>query len=99
MNEKIKDGVIPIGLCKQAVMKLDSFLTDINEILEDPDIEDDDRDTFNTIKETGNLMIAHIVNIVSKEMSEEEFETTDVQLDDIDSYPEDNDDILDMDIQ
>lgn len=99
MNEKIKDGVIPIGLCKQAVMKLDSFLTDINEILEDPDIEDDDRDTFNTIKETGNLMIAHIVNIVSKEMSEEEFETTDVQLDEIDSYPEDNDDILDMDIQ
>ena len=99
MNEKIKDGVIPIGLCKQAVMKLDSFLTDINEILEDPDIEDDDRDTFNTIKETANLMIAHIVNIVSKEMSEEEFETTDVQLDEIDSYPEDNDDILDMDIQ
>ena len=99
MNEKIKDGVIPIGLCKQAVMKLDSFLTDINEILEDPDIEDDDRDTFNTIKETGNLMIAHIVNIVSKEMSEEEFETTDVQLDEIDSYPEDNDDILDMNIQ
>ena len=99
MNEKIKDGVIPIGLCKQAVMKLDSFLTDINEILEDPDIEDDDRDTFNTIKETGNLMIAHIVNIVSKEMNEEEFETTDVQLDEIDSYPEDNDDILDMDIQ
>lgn len=99
MNEKIKDGVIPIGLCKQAVMKLDSFLTDINEILEDLDIEDDDRDTFNTIKETGNLMIAHIVNIVSKEMNEEEFETTDVQLDEIDSYPEDNDDILDMDIQ
>ena len=99
MNEKIKDGVIPIGLCKQAVMKLDSFLTDINEILEDPDIEDDDRDTFNTIKETGNLMIAHIVNIVSKEMNEEEFETTDVQLDEIDSYPEDNNDILDMDIQ
>ena len=44
-------------------------------------------------------MIAHIVNIVSKEMNEEEFETTDVQLDEIDSYPEDNDDILDMDIQ
>ena len=64
MNEKIKDGVIPIGLCKQAVMKLDSFLTDINEILEDPDIEDADRDTFNTIKETGNLMIAHILKII-----------------------------------
>ena len=26
---------LPLGLCKQAVMKLDSFMTDINEIKED----------------------------------------------------------------
>ena len=47
-----------------------------------------------SVKKQYEALIAN-----QQEMSEEEFETTDVQLDEIDSYPEDNDDILDMDIQ
>ena len=34
---------IPLGLCKQAVMKLDSFINDINEIREDADIDPEDK--------------------------------------------------------
>lgn len=97
MEENIKDGVIPLGLCKQAVMKLDSFLTDITEIMGDPDLSPEQLETFNTIKETANLMIANIVNIVASEMDEEEFMGVNVEMDKFESYP-DNNEIEDEDI-
>ena len=97
MEENIKDGVIPLGLCKQAAMKLDSFLTDITEIMGDPDLSPKQLETFNTIKETANLMIATIVNIVASEMNEEEFMGVNVEMDKFESYP-DNSESEDEDI-
>lgn len=83
-QEELKDGKLPLGLIKQATLKLDSFMTDINEIKDDPDIDDEDKATFETIIEISSTMLAHIINIVSKELDEEEFLNEQIQMDNID---------------
>ena len=89
----MNDGKIPLGLCKQACMKLGSFLEDIHEIKEDPDLDPEDREVFEKISDISAIMMANIVNIVSKEMGEEEFLNEEVPMDEISEYPET--DILD----
>lgn len=79
---------IPLGLCKQAVMKLDSFMTDINEIREEEGLTAEDKQTFEQIAEITGTILAAIVNIVTREMGEEEFLSEDIALDEIDRYPE-----------
>lgn len=37
---------MPLGLCKQATMKLDAFITDIHEIKEDEDLSPEDKQMF-----------------------------------------------------
>lgn len=78
---------IPLGLCKQAVMKLDAFITDICEIKEDEDLDADDKQTFEQIAEISGSMLAAIINIVAKEIDEEEFLSEDIPMDDIERYP------------
>lgn len=85
--ENVPDGKIPLGLCRQAVMKLDSFIVDINEIMEDPDVEDSDRMLFGQMVEYAGIMMANIVNIVSRECGEEEFLAEQPGMDQIDAYP------------
>lgn len=97
MNDA-KDGVIPIGLCKQAHMKLESALVDIMEIKEDDDLSEEDKETFSTMAETLGLMMAHIVNIVTKEIGEDDFLNEDVGMDELDPYPE-TPNIMDMEIE
>lgn len=77
---------IPLGLCKQAVMKLDAFITDICEIKEDEDLDPDDKQTFEQIAEISGSMLAAIINIVTKEIDEEEFLSEDIPMDDIERY-------------
>ncbi len=85
---------LPLGVCKQAILKYESALNDINEILSDEDIDDEQRETFSTIAEyTGNI-IAHIYNEVSSEIGEEEFLAEQIEMDKIDNWPGENDDIL-----
>lgn len=79
---------IPLGLCKQAVMKLDSFMTDINEIREEEGLTAEDKQTFERIAEITGTILAAIVNIVTREMGEEEFLSEDIAMDEIDRYPE-----------
>lgn len=102
-NPNIPDGKLPLGLFKQASLKLDAFMTDCYEILEDPDLEQEDRDTMNTIIEVSGLIAAYIINIVSKEMGEEEFLNEQIPMDKIEKYPGDeNDDggnIIDEEIE
>ena len=97
MNEQ--DGKLPLGLCKQAVMKLDAFITDVREIVEDPDLEVEDRQDFETMAEMASTMLATIINIVNKECEEHVFLGEKIPMDDIDEYPEDNSDIMDMEIE
>lgn len=101
-NINIPDGKIPLGLCKQVCMKLESVLVDLHEILEDPDVEGDDRDTFEQMTEMCAMIMAATTNIVMKEMEEEEFISISIPIDDIDDYPGDeidtDTDILDQEI-
>lgn len=94
MNEI--DYKIPLGLCKQAVMKLDAFIADVNEIKEDPDLEPEDRQDFETMSEMACTMLATIVNIVNKECEEEVFLGEKIPMDEIDSYPEDQIEEIDL---
>lgn len=90
---------IPIGLCKQAVMKFDSASSDIHEILEDEDLNEYERKIFQMISEYTSTFIAHIVNIVKQECGEEDFLQEEVPMDDIDQYPGDDIPIEDMSIE
>lgn len=94
--DQLNDGKIPLGLCKQAVMKLESFMTDIQEIKEDPDVSSEDKENFEKMSEIAGFMAANIVNIISKECDETEFLNENVPMDEIDSYPGDDIDILDI---
>lgn len=75
---------VPLGLCRQAVMKLDAFMVDIHEIKEDEELSPEDRQIFEQIAEISGEMMAAIVNMVTKEMGEEEFLSEDVVMDKID---------------
>lgn len=72
---------MPLGLCRQAAMKLDAFIADIHEIKEDEELYPEDRETFEQIAEISGTMMAAIVNMVTKEMGEEEFLAEDVVMD------------------
>lgn len=96
--DQVSDGKIPLGLCKQAALKLESFITDICEIKEDPDIDPLDKEDFEKMVEIAGVMEATIVNIVSKECSEEDFIGTEVAMDEIGSYPGDEPEIVDQSI-
>ena len=61
------ENKLPLGICKQAVLKYESALNDINEILEDIN-DSEQKEVFGVIAElTGNI-ISHIYNQVSAEM-------------------------------
>lgn len=96
--EDVKDGKIPLGLCKQAALKLESFISDICEIKEDPDLDPQDKDDFEKMIELAGTMEAVIVNIVSKECEEDEFMGEEIDMDEIGTYPGDAEDILEEEI-
>lgn len=98
MNE-IADGKIPLGLCKQAALKLESFIVDINEIREDPDVDQEDKDNLEKMVEIAGTMEAMIINMISKECGEEEFLAIEVPMDEMGPYPGDDVDIEDVPIE
>lgn len=94
----VQDGKIPLGLCKQAAMKLESFMGDVMEIREDPDLDPQDRQDFETMSEMAGNMLAALINIVNKECEEHEFLGEKIPMDIINEYPElsiDDSDIMD----
>lgn len=91
------EGRIPLGLFKQAYMKIESALMDFHEIKEDEDIDGDEKKIIDDMIECTEVMMAHIINIVSKEMGEEEFLNEHVPIDEIDQFPSsESDDILEQ---
>lgn len=96
INNKYK---IPVGICKQAVMKIESAMTDILEAREDPDISDEHRYSMEGLGEILGQCVAVIINIVNEEIGEEEFINEIIDMDEIDPYPEENNEnLLDMEI-
>ena len=92
------DGKLPLGILKQSVMKLGSFMQDMYEACEDDDVSDDQKHTFMALAEMAGNMSAAITNAVSAEMSEEEFMREEINMDEIEPYPEANSDLLDEEI-
>lgn len=91
-------GALPLGVMRQAVMKLDSFITDMAECMEDEDIDDYDRQSFCVLKETAANMEATLVNVAMKEISEEDFLAEEPEMDPIDPAPGEVDDIMDEEL-
>ena len=86
---------LPLGICKQAIMKYESALADVREIIEDENIQDSDKDDFVYIAEYTGSIIANMYNKVMQEMGEEEFINESVNMDEIDKWPGDCDNVLD----
>jgi len=89
---------IPLGLFKQSIMKLDSLMTDLYEIKEDADLDPEDQHTISSMVEIAGTMEATLLNIVKKELDEDDFLNEAIEMDEIDSYPERYEDILDSPI-
>lgn len=90
----MNDGRIPLGLCKQAYMKLEGALCDIYEIKEDDDLDENEKQIFTEIAECLSISMAHIVNIISKEIEEEDFLNENIPMDEVGTYPESESDDL-----
>ncbi len=86
---------LPLGLMKQAVMKLDSALSDLYEISNDDDIDEIDKNDFDNMSEYITNIIAAITIKASKEIGEEEFIRENINMDEIEPYPGEIGDILD----
>lgn len=93
------ENKLPLGLCKQAAMKLESFMTDVMEIKETDNLEPNDKQDFETMAELSCNMLAALVNIVNKECEEAEFLGEKIPMDEIDTYPENESDIMDEEIE
>lgn len=90
---------LPLGLIKQAYLKLEAFAGDIYEILEEEDLTEDQRNTFQTMKEMSTVLMAHLINIIKEECGEEEFLAEEVPMDEIEGWPGDDLDIMDQEIE
>jgi hypothetical protein len=97
MNEI--ESKLPLGLCKQVTLKLESVITDLYEIREDEEVSEEDKEVFEKMTEIAGNMEAAMINIVSKELGEDEFMQETVPMDEIGEYPGDDVDILDQDIE
>lgn len=89
---------LPLGLLKQATMKLDSFLSDVHEIKEDENLSPEQHLVMSQISDMAGNMMAAMINMVAAEIGEEEFLAEDINMDDIEEYPDDTSDMMDTEI-
>lgn len=92
-----------ITICKQAVMKMESAMTDINEIKESEVLTEEERNVFSQMIEMNGNMLAVIVNLVAEKsgVSEEDFMSEQITPEEISEYPDVNksEDILNEPIE
>ena len=82
MNERL-----PLGVLKQAFMKIQSFIEDIHEAADDPSLTEDELYEFQQMGEVSSIMALRILDIVQKEMPEDDFLHMDIPMDEIEEYP------------
>ncbi|MBO4736171.1 MAG: hypothetical protein J5614_07225, partial [Paludibacteraceae bacterium] len=63
----------PLGIARQAIMKLDSLMIDLSEMSQEEGLDDTIVDALGTMVEMSAMMEASLLNMVSSEMGEEEF--------------------------
>ncbi|MCM1230770.1 MAG: hypothetical protein NC489_11605 [Ruminococcus flavefaciens] len=93
-----KEYRLPLGLCKQAALKIEAFNADIHEILEEEGLSDEEREIFKQMAEYSSVFLAHIVNIVHEECGEEDFISETFPMDELGQYPGDEEDLRDAEI-
>lgn len=82
---------------KHAIMKIDSFQTDIRELCEEEDIDPQVMEVLNEIADVaGNMETALIKIIAEDDESEDNFMKEEVRMDDLDPYPDQIKDIEDI---
>lgn len=92
----MKDGKLPLGIMKQAIMKFDSALTDIHEILGDEDLEGVNRANMEKIADITSEIMTLLTVTIAEEMDEEEFIGLKINMDPIEAFP--GDEVEDIDI-
>ncbi len=92
----MEEKKLPLGLIKQAILKMESALTDLREIIEDEDIEDDDKDDFVELAEYSSNIIAVLYNKVN---DDEDFIKENVKMDEIGTWPGELNDIMENEIE
>lgn len=75
---------LPLGLCKQAFMKFQAAMQDLEEIIADEDLTDDERYEFYQMIEIGTMICLRLMNIVKKEMNEDDFVNEEIEMDALD---------------
>ena len=92
----MEEKKLPLGLIKQAILKMESALTDLREIIEDEDIADDDKDDFVELAEYSSNIIAVLYNKVN---DDEDFINENVRMDEIGTWPGELNDIMENEIE
>nr|DAR75758.1 MAG TPA: hypothetical protein [Caudoviricetes sp.] len=82
MNERL-----PLGVLKQAFMKIQSFMEDIHEAADDSNLTEDEQYEFHQMGEVSSIIAIRILNIVQKDISEDDFLNMDIPMDEIEEYP------------
>lgn len=90
---------VPLGIFKQAMMKIESAVLDLHEIKEDEELDPADKPMIEAMIETMSIISANIINIIKKEMDEDDFLAEDFAMDEIGTFPGDEVDILDQSIE
>lgn len=93
MGEENKQ-TLPLGIMRQAIMKLDSFIADMHECIEDEDISEENRNSFRYIAEVAGNLQAGITNMAMQEVDEAEFLAEQIDPDEIEVYPGTESDIM-----
>lgn len=88
---------LPLPALKQAILKMESALLDIREIVEDENVTDEDREDFNELANYTSAMIAVMYNKVN---DDENFINETIEMDKIGSWPgeSESDNIMDEEI-
>jgi len=91
-------------LFKEAIIKIDAFISDVSELREF-DMDSEDRETLTQMAEYAGIMEATLVNMLRKEMGDDESEfiseafDIDVSYDTFPEYLRENKDILDLPLE
>lgn len=93
-----------LALLKECIMKFESGITDLHELMEDADLSPEAKMECGLICETACCIEARLLNMVKRECGDEDdFLNTEITMDSIDPFPGDDiaelDNILDASIE
>lgn len=84
----MEDGKLPLGVLRQATLKLDSFISDMYEVIEDDDVSDEKKKQCEIMADIAYTMMANISYLVSNEIDSDEFFDIQMDMDSIEYMPE-----------